>query len=67
LDLFAGAFDEFDLKSLINSAIGKEGSHVVVDSGVLVKPLVIQMVRSHIRVCQKRRILNPKILQSNLL
>ena len=37
LGLVAGTFDEFGLEGLINSAIGKVGSHVVVDSGALVK------------------------------
>ena len=44
LGLVAGAFDEFGLEGLINSAIGKVGSHVVVDSGALVKTLVMQML-----------------------
>ena len=44
LGMVAGAFDEFGLEDLINKRIGKEGSHVVADSGVLVKLLVMQML-----------------------
>ena len=36
--------DEFELEPLINSAIGKVGSHVVVDSGALIKLLVMQQL-----------------------
>jgi len=44
LGLVAAAFDDFELEQLINSAIGKVGSHVVVDSGALIKLLVMQML-----------------------
>ena len=44
LGLVAAAFDEFELEPLINSAIGKVGSHVVVDSGALIKLLVMQQL-----------------------
>ena len=37
LGLVAAAFDEFGLEDLINKAIGKEGSHVKADTGVIVK------------------------------
>jgi transposase len=44
LGLVAAAFDEFGLEDLINKAIGKEGSHVKADTGVIVKALVMQML-----------------------
>ena len=44
LGMVAGAFDEFGLEDTINKCIGKEGSHVVADSGALAKLLVMQML-----------------------
>lgn len=44
LGLVAVAFDDFVLEALINSAIDKVGSHVVFDSGALIKLLVMQML-----------------------
>lgn len=44
LGMVAGAFDEFGLEDTINKCIGKEGSHVVADNGVLTKLLVMQML-----------------------
>ena len=42
--LVAGAFDDFGLENVINQCIGKICSHVRVNSGVLVKALVVQMI-----------------------
>lgn len=44
LGLVAGAFDDFELENLINSKIGKEGSHVKADCGAITKALVMQML-----------------------
>lgn len=44
LGLVAGAFDSFGLEDLINQKIGKEGSHVKVNSGAISKALVMQML-----------------------
>ena len=44
LGLVAGAFDTFGLEDLINQKIGKEGSHVKVNSGAISKALVMQML-----------------------
>lgn len=44
MGLVAGAFDDFGLEKLINQKIGKEGSHVKADCGVITKALVMQML-----------------------
>ena len=44
LGLVDGAFDTFVLEDLINQKIGKEGSHVEVNSGAISKALVTQML-----------------------
>lgn len=44
LGLVAGAFDDFELEKLINSRIGKDGSHVKADCGAISKALVMQML-----------------------
>ena len=42
--LIAGAFDDFGLENIINQRIGKIGSHVRANSGVLAKALIVQMI-----------------------
>ena len=44
LGLIAGSFDAFGLEKVINNAVGKEGSHVIADTGVVVKALVMQLL-----------------------
>ena len=46
LGLIAGLFDMFDLENLINKRIGKEGSHVNVDCGCIVKCLTMQTLNA---------------------
>ncbi len=42
--LLAGAFDDLGLEDVINKRIGKVGSHVHANNGVLVKALAVQMI-----------------------
>ena len=42
--LLAGAFDDLGLEDVINKRIGKIGSHVHANNGVLVKALAVQMM-----------------------
>ena len=44
LALIAGAFNYFGLQSLIDSQLGKKGSHVQVNTGAIVKAMVCQLL-----------------------
>ena len=46
LALIAGAFDHFGLQSVIDSHIGKKGSHVQVNAGAIVKAMVCQLLNA---------------------
>lgn len=46
LGLIAGLFDKFGLEDLINKQIGKEGAHVNVGCGCIVKCLILQTLNA---------------------